>query len=509
MEDSVVIRMRGVSKSFGNNKANDNVDMEVRKGEILAILGENGAGKSTLMKILFGFYTRDEGTVEIEGNVMPLVYSPRVAMEMGLAMVHQHFKLVETLPVAENIVLGAEGKVARFVYDKRKTREKLKSLYDYSGIHLNSDTLIRDLPLGDRQKVEILKALFRGCRTLILDEPTAVLTPQETENMFSLLKNLREQGMTVLIITHKLSEVLQLSDRVLVMRAGRVAGLFETSHTSEAELARTMVGYELGSSKTIRQSCSALSPTLQLENLSTEDSAGCNLKGLSLSLYPGRIVGIAGVDGNGQRELVEVLAGILPLSSGTVLLNGSLFDIGRRKLAESGLRIIPEDRHRQGLVLPLTVQDNIMAGYRNRIDMRKGPFFDMEAIHSFTDGLIEDFDIRPRSRELKAQQMSGGNQQKIVLARELSESDLSIIVASQPTRGLDVGAIEFTHSQLLKHKNEGRTILLISSDLDEIEALSDEIAVIYDGKITVQRNADDFDRTTLGLYMGGGREDVV
>ena len=503
--DEPIIRMQGISKSFGGNKANDNIDMEVRKGEILALLGENGAGKSTLMKILFGLYSRDSGTVEISGKAMPAGYSPKDAMEMGIAMVHQHFKLVESFTVTENIVLGAEEKVSRFVFDRDKASKAIDGLFEFAGFSIPKDSVVRDLPLGDRQRVEILKALYRGCSVLVLDEPTTVLTPQETDEMFGLLRRLKARGMTVIIITHKLNEVLAISDRVMVLRQGKLIRQFDTDKTDARELARTMVGFDIDNSTVTPLSCEGLSPSLEFENITTESGQGCSLKGLDLKLYPGRIVGIAGVDGNGQHELVEVLAGILRPSGGTMRLEGKETAFGKEVLRKAGVRIIPEDRHRQGLVLPLTLQDNIMLGYRNEKRFKRGPAFRYKDVCSFTDGMTEQFDIRPRSRGQVVQFMSGGNQQKVVLARELSQKNLSTVVASQPTRGLDVGAIEFTHEQLIAHRNEGRAVLLISSDLDEITALSDEIAVIYNGRIVVQKNAQGFDRLQLGIYMGGGK----
>lgn len=502
--DESVIRMRGISKVFGTNKANDSIDMDVYKGEILALLGENGAGKSTLMKILFGLYARDEGTVEISGTPMPAVYSPKTAMEAGLAMVHQHFKLVESFPVAENIVLGCEEKISKFIYSREKTRKKIDELFDFAGFSIPKDAIVKDLPLGDRQRVEILKALYRGCRVLILDEPTTVLTPQETDELFALLRRLKERGMTIIIITHKLKEVLAISDRVLVLRQGKLIREFITRETDASELACTMVGYELQNSTVTPLPCGNLQPEIELKDISTEGEQGCNLKGLNLRLYPGRIVGIAGVDGNGQSELVKVLAGIGIPVSGKLSIRGQETAFGKDTLRTSGVRIIPEDRHRQGLVLPLSVQDNIMLGYRNNGKFRKGIMFRYKDVCRFSDEMIEKFDIRPKSRTQIARFMSGGNQQKVVLARELSQSNLRTVVASQPTRGLDVGAIEFTHEQLIAHRDAGEAVLLISSDLDEIMALSDEIAVIYGGKIAVQKYSGELDRQKLGIYMGGG-----
>lgn len=498
------LKMRNITKSFGSNRANDSIDIDVYKGEILALLGENGAGKSTLMKILFGLYSPDSGSIEINGKTMPPSYSPREAMENGIAMVHQHFKLVDSFSVAENIVLGAEEKVSKVRYDRKKVRSVLEGLYEKVGIKLDNDTLVRDLPLGDKQRVEILKTLYRGSSILILDEPTTVLTPQETEELFSLLKRLKAKGMTIIIITHKLNEVMEISDRIVVLRQGKVADEFITSNTDKKTLAKAMVGYDLVNSSVRPESCEGISPSLIMKNVITAEGKGCSLKGLDLSLYPGRIVGVAGVDGNGQSELVEILSGVGRFNGGSITVEDSRLSPGSQICEKCGIRVIPEDRHKQGLVLPLSVQDNVMLGFRNDSRFRKGPVFRMKKVKEYVTELEDQYDIRPRDTDQTVQFMSGGNQQKVVLARELSQSNLKIVVASQPTRGLDVGAIEFTHSQLIRHRAEGKAVLLISSDLDEILALSDEIAVLYDGRIVVQKSAMGFGKAEIGLYMGGG-----
>lgn len=496
-----LVEMRNVHKAFGGTIAVGGVSLSLARGEVLALLGENGAGKSTLMKILFGLYQRDGGKVVIDGHPMPSLYSPKTAMNLGISMVHQHFRQIESFPVAENIVLGAERKFCRAVYDRTKAREELKKLYDFTGISLPSNALIRDLPLGERQKVEILKALYRGCKVLVMDEPTTVLTPQETVSLFSLIRRLRDQGMGIILITHKLHEVLEVSDRVEVLRLGRQVASFRTKETDAEELARTMVGFDLETATVKPEPCDSLSPALEFKDVATEESAGCNLKGINLKIYPGRIVGIAGVDGNGQHELVEVLAGLMPVTCGTIIDENGAPVSGRGK----DIGIIPEDRQKQGLVPPLTIQDNIMLGFREEEEFVSHHLFRMDRIASFADRMIEQYDIRPRTRKEVVQFMSGGNQQKVVLARELSGKNLRFVVASQPTRGLDVGAIQFTHSKILSLRNEGKAVLLISSDLDEIRALSDEIAVIYDGRIVVQRYAPNLTRIELGLYMGGGK----
>ena len=509
MQDSV-IRLEHITKSFAELRANDDVSLEIQRNEIVALLGENGAGKSTLMKILFGLYTRDSGSICIEGETLPLSYSPNDAMRLGMAMVHQHFKLVEPYTVAQNIVLGTEQGISRFVYSKKKVARQMAQLFARTGMEMPQDTPVRDLPLGDRQRVEILKSLYRGCRILILDEPTTVLTPQETDALFELLRRLRDGGMTIIIITHKLKEVLALSDRVIVMRHGRNIATYNTAETTADELACAMVGRELKPASVQALPCADAQRTLRLCDIHTRPAGGCHLKGLSLGLYAGRIVGVAGVDGNGQTELAEVLAGIRPFCEGSLEAGGKV--LHRKSVSElraAGIRIIPEDRHRQGLVLPLTIRDNLMLGFLNSKKYRRAGLFRMRQVNTFADELIRRYDIRPAKRGAMLQLMSGGNQQKVVLARELTQPELQVVVAAQPSRGLDVGATQFTHSQLLGLRGAGKAVLLISSDLDEIHALSDEIAVIYDGRIVVQRAAGEMNNEQIGLYMGSGEAPEV
>ncbi len=504
MEDQdIIIRLEHITKCFGDMRANDDVNLEIRRNEIVSVLGENGAGKSTLMKILFGLYKRDSGSIWIDGEQLSLSYSPNVAMQLGVAMVHQHFKLVETYSVAQNIVLGVEHNISKGIYNKQKVKNEMNALFERTGISMDMDAIVKDLPLGDRQRVEILKSLYRGCKILILDEPTTVLTPQETDSLFELLRDLRSKGMTIIIITHKLNEVLALSDRVVVMRHGKMEASFDTEKTNADELAAAMVGRSVQRAVVSVQPCNE-EASLRLEDIKTKSGLGCCLKGLNLNLYNGRVVGIAGVDGNGQTELVEVLAGLRQISGGAIYAKGSRLTRNTNKnMRGAGIRIIPEDRHKQGLVLPLTVKENILLGYLHDGRFSKMGVFNMKKANDYVEKLIEEYDVRPRSRSSFVYLMSGGNQQKVVLARELKQEDVSYVVASQPSRGLDVGATQFTHSQLLKLRNEGKAILLISSDLDEVRALSDEIAVIYDGRIVVQKPANELDIQQIGLYMGG------
>ena len=502
-----MLELRGVTKRFGSLIANDNVSLTVQQGEIVALLGENGAGKSTLMNVLFGIYRRDSGEISINGQKMPENYSPETVIKLGVAMVHQHFMLVDAFTVAENIVLGEERTVSRFFYNREKANEKVRALCAKYGMEIDPDARVASLPVGKRQYVEILKALYRGSKLLILDEPTAVLTPQETEGLFELLREFQKNGMTVIIITHKLWEVMEISDRVVVMRRGACVAEFRTQDTNAEELASTMVGKKLEQAKVVPKTISDGAPgIIQLQNVQTAQNAhNCSLKQLNLTLRPGYVVGIAGVDGNGQDELAGVLAGVCQLTAGRIVLDGRSIEANTPKvMQEIGIRMIPEDRHRQGLVLSNSVRDNIMIAYRKDPRFVTHGIFRKKVVDSFVQTLLDKFDVRPPDADIVVGHMSGGNQQKVILARELSCPNLQIVVACQPTRGLDVGAIQFTHRILLELREQGHAVLLISSDLDEIRALSDEIAVIYNGQIVVQRPADALSNEEIGTFMGGG-----
>ena len=503
-----MIELRNIVKSFRSVRANDDISLTAHKGEIIALLGENGAGKSTLMNILFGLYQRDSGSIIIDGKEMPMNYSPQQAIENGIAMVHQHLKLVEPFTVAENVILGAEHTISRFFYRDKTCQQKIEQLCRRYHMNIQPNSVVSTLPLGAKQRVEILKALYRGCKILILDEPTTVLTPQETDELFQLLRQFQKDGMTILIITHKLREVMEISDRVMVLRQGKCAAWLDTAATTPEELAAIMIGKKLAKAQVHACSHAAdAEPSLEFTDVHTAElGEGCWLKGLNLRLYAGRIVGLAGVDGNGQTAIVEVLAGITNLTHGQIRTqHGSIRKNTPAVMRAQGIRLIPEDRHRQGLSLPLSTLENILLGFRNDKRFVHAGIFHMKKITAFVQELAEAFDIRPRSEKTIVRSMSGGNQQKVVLARELSAPGLQIVVASQPTRGLDAGAIQSVHSTLLQLRAEGKTILLISSDLDEIKALSDEIAVLYNGTVEIQKAAPDFTDEQIGLYMGGGR----
>ena len=503
-----MIELRNIVKSFQGFRANDDISLTAQKGEIVALLGENGAGKSTLMNILFGLYQRDSGSIIIDGREMPMSYSPQQAIENGIAMVHQHLKLVEPFTVAQNVILGAEKTVSRFFYRNKACNQKVRALCERYHMNIKPDSVVSTLPLGAKQRVEILKALYRGCKILILDEPTTVLTPQETDALFTLLRQFQKDGMTILIITHKLHEVMAISDRVMVLRQGKCAACFNTSETSPEELAATMIGRKLVKAQVeARGHAADETPSMELVGIRTAPLAeGCWLKGLDLRLYAGHIVGLAGVDGNGQTALVEVLAGITKLTDGEIHTRRSVIRKNTTAVMRTqGIRLIPEDRHRQGLVLPMSTYENILIGYRSDKRFVCAGVFRTKQAASFVQGLTEAFDIRPRDEKTIVRSMSGGNQQKVVLARELSAPELQVVIASQPTRGLDAGAIQAVHNTLLHLRAEGKTILLISSDLEEIKALSDEIAVLHNGVVAIQKAAGDFTDELIGLYMGGGQ----
>ena len=497
------IAMEGVSKSFGDVAANQEVSLHIKEGEIRSLLGENGAGKSTLMKILYGLYTRDSGDVIINGVKMPDQYTPHEAIENGISMVSQHFMLIDAFSVAENIVLGKEG--SKVQYSKKSAEQTVQKLCDKYHINLSPHRVVGTLSLGEKQKTEILKALYRKSKVLILDEPTAVLTPQEIDDLFAMLKSMREEGMTIVLITHKLEEVMEISDYITVMRQGKKVCTIPAVETDIKELAGLMIGRELQdihvSEKPIQKDDK---PVLSLKNLCTSAiGERCSLKGFTLDLYAGRIIGLAGIDGNGQTDLLEILAGFRDFTGEIHSQEETLTSNSVKLIEKLGVAMIPEDRHEQGLILPFTVSDNLIM--RKRHDerfFRKG-IRQTREIEKNCSKLIDDFDIRPKNGNLRVELLSGGNQQKVILARELSRDNLKVLVASQPTRGLDVGAIEFVHQTLLALREQGKAVLLISSDLDEIRELSDYIAVIHDGRIVLNELSSLLSVEQIGMAMGG------
>lgn len=506
-----MISIRDVTIRFGSLVALDKVSVDVNKGEIMALLGENGAGKSTLMKILYGLYTRESGEIVIGGKKMPRKFAPSDAIALGVSMVPQQFMLIDAFNVAENIVLGEEGNINKVFINEKKTYQKIEASCKEFGISIATRQKVAHLPLGVKQRVEILKALYRGTELLILDEPTTVLTPQEVDELFVLLRSLKEKGITIILITHKLHEVLAITDRVTVLRLGKKIATFETAETNAKELSRAMVGKNIDSVHVSQDGTDGQlpEPSFSFKQLNTrQERERCNLKKFNLDLYPGKIVGVAGIDGNGQTELVEVLTGVKPLSSGEIMAHGeSITTNTPEKMRELGIGVIPEDRTEQGLILDLTIRDNIIVGYKNDERFEKHGVLNTKTVNKYVDELIEKYNIRPSQRNAVCRFVSGGNQQKVVLARELERPALKAVVASQPARGLDVGATEFTHATLLKLRGEGKSVLLISSDLDEIKTLSDYIAVICDGTIVACKKADQFTKDEIGLYMCGSNVD--
>lgn len=499
--DNCAVEMRGVTKRFGQVVANKGISLAIKNRSIHAIVGENGAGKSTAMNILYGFYSADEGEILIDGQP-EAIRGPRDALRLGLGMVHQHFMLVEPLTVTENIILGAEP-LSGVSIDFAGARAKVREVSTQYGLKIDPDALVRDLSVGQQQRVEILKALYRGARILILDEPTAVLTPQEVLDLFAILRGLRDQGKTIIIITHKLAEVLALSDSITVMRDGSVVGNLSTSEATAEGLARMMVGREV----LLRVSKSPSTPgdsVLDVRNLSLEDARGNPvLRDISFEIREGETLGIAGVEGNGQTELIEILAGLRRQTSGDVLVNGASIDklnAGQRK--RLGIAHIPEDRHRRGLLLPFDLASNLILGVHRYAPISGPLLLDLDAIKERAKRLVHSYDVRPPNITLPARALSGGNQQKLVVGREL-DSKPKLILVSQPTRGVDIGATEFIHRKLIELRDAGAAILLVSAELDEVLSLSDRVIVIYEGRLVGEIAPGSATEEEIGLMMAG------
>ncbi|WP_020409750.1 ABC transporter ATP-binding protein [Hahella ganghwensis] len=491
-----------VSKRFGAVQANKDVSLNVVKGSIHGIVGENGAGKSTLMSILYGFYQADSGSIKVFGKTTDIPNS-HAAIAAGIGMVHQHFMLVEPFTVLENVILGNEGS-ALLTHSQAKARKVLQDLSSDYNLKVDPDAVVGDLPVGLQQRVEILKALYKGARILILDEPTGVLTPQETDDLLQILEGLKEQGVTVLLITHKLKEIMAVTDNVSVMRHGEMVAHLSTEDTSPEELAELMVGRKVVT-QLEKPSNEAGEPVLTVEGLSVVDSQNVErVKKVSFSVAAGEIVGVAGVSGNGQTELMEALSGMRPVDAGTISYGNLKISpgtsIGPDDLRHAGIAHVPEDRHRVGLVTAMSASENSILGYHRDDTWNQQGLLKPALVEKHCAGLMAGFDVRPQDPKLKSANFSGGNQQKLILAREL-DCEPKVLLVGQPTRGVDIGAIEFIHTQLLKMRNRGGAILLISVELDEILALSDRIIVMCDGCITGEVSAKDADERTLGLMM--------
>ncbi len=492
-------RLVGITKRFPGVLANDKVDFDVNAGEIHALLGENGAGKSTLMRQLYGLYKPDAGEIYLNDRLAE-IRSPSDALLQGIGMIHQHFMLVPTLTVTENVALGLE---AGPFLDLRSVRQRLIELSEVYGLKVDPDASVWQLSVGEQQRVEIVKALFRGGALIILDEPTAVLTPQEVDELFKTLKQMRDQGHALIFITHKLYEVQELSDRITVMRDGRVVDSIPNDGVEQSVLARMMVGRDVQLTPN-RIKTEAGKAQLQIRNLCALNDRGLPaLQGVDLTVHSGEIVGIAGVSGNGQRELAECLAGLRNVTGGEALLAGqSLLQLSVQDRLRAGLSFIPEERNRHGTIGSFSVAENVILQRHSAREFLKGPFIDSDAVREFTASLINRFDIRTPRQDTPVKNLSGGNVQKLILARELSREPL-LVLASQPTRGVDVGASEYIRDLLMQQRNHGVAILLISEDLDEIMALSDRIAVFYEGRVIGVTKREDAVVEILGMMMAG------
>jgi general nucleoside transport system ATP-binding protein len=497
------LELRGITKRFPGVVANDDVNLEVRAGEIHALLGENGAGKSTLMKILYGLYQPDGGEILLNGAPVQ-IGSPQDAIARGIGMIHQHFMLVPSLTVAENIALGMRStRGIRLDLDRVAAEvQRLATLY---GLRVDPRTYVWQLSVGEQQRVEILKALMRGADLLVLDEPTAVLTPQEVEDLFRMLSQMRTEGRALIFISHKLREVLALSDRVSVLRDGRQVGTFPTAGLSRADLARLMVGREVTTTRraeTITPTPSG-APILELRGLAAQGERGTPaLREVDLDLHAGEILGLAGVSGNGQRELAEVIAGLRPLTGGQILLGGRPLTGGPARRAAAGVSYIPEERMRDGTVLEFSVAENLILRDHGRPPFARGPLLDLGQIDRFCREMIQRFAIKTPGPQTAIKSLSGGNIQKVIMARELS-GDPAVLIAAQPTRGVDIGATAAIHQMLLALRERGGAVLLISEDLDEIQAIADRIAVIHAGRIAAVLSRAEATPERLGLLMTG------
>jgi ABC-type uncharacterized transport system ATPase subunit len=502
-----MLELRNITKRFGDVLANDHINITVRPGTIHAIVGENGAGKSTVMRIAYGFYTADEGEIVIDGEVRRIT-TPHDAIALGIGMVHQHFMLVEPMTVAENIVLGAEPGDAVSL-DLRRAAAEIRALSEEFGLSIDPNATVESLSVGQQQRVELLKALYRKAQLLILDEPTAVLTPQEVEEFFGILRGMREQGKTVIIITHKLSEVLAISDDVTVMRDGRVVGEVKTSETNAAELARLMVGRDV-LLRIEKPEAKTGETVLSVRDLAMTAKDGTRrLDGVTFDVRAGEIVGVAGVEGNGQTELIEALAGLIltPAVSGDIEFEGrNIVYVSARRRKEMGIAHIPEDRHRRGLLLDFDLAENSILGVHYRrpaVAHLGGIWLDNGAIRERAEQVIKDFDVRPPNPDLPARSLSGGNQQKLIIGREFDLKP-KLLLVSQPTRGVDIGAIEFIHRKLVALRDAGCAVLLVSAELEEVTALADRLLVIHNGRIVGEVDPRSTSPEEIGLLMTRG-----
>jgi len=501
-----VLEVRGITKRFpGGVVANDHIDLKLYKGRVLGLLGENGAGKSTLMNLIYGLYEPDEGVILVNGKPVT-INGPTDAIELGIGMVHQHFQLVDVLTVTENVMLGNETVRGGFL-DMAAARKRIREISADYGLEVNPDAVIQDLPVGIQQRVEIIKALYREADILILDEPTAVLTPQETEGLFRIIHTLLERGVSIIFINHKLKEVLKICDDITVLRGGKVAGHADPATSTEESLAELMVGREvvLQIDKERAYGEDAVVHIRDLHVLDERDLPAVN--GVNLEIRAGEILGVAGVQGNGQTELVEALTGLRKAESGSITFLGEdITNATPRQITRMGTGHVPEDRQRMGMVMPFSVMYNMVLNNYFDEPYSAGIIVNDEAIAANAETLVEQFDVRPRHPFAPIRGLSGGNQQKVIIAREFTRP-VKLLIAAQPTRGLDVGSIEFIHKQIVRMRDEGTAVLLVSSELDEVLSLSDRVAVMFDGQVVDVLPIEEADRNKVGLLMAGSPGD--
>jgi len=495
------VDMVKITKKFGETVANDSVNLSVKQGEIHCILGENGAGKTTLMNVLFGLYGHDKGKISIKGREVN-IGEPSEAIDLGIGMIHQNFMLVDRLTVAENIMAGAEPS-RRGMLDEKRARKEVEEISARYGLHVDPGAKVENISVGDQQRVEILKALYREAEILILDEPTAVLTPQEVEELFEIMRELRDDGKTLIFITHKLKETMEITDRITILRDGKNVGTVSTKETSPEELAQMMVGRDVVL-RVEKEEKETGNSVLEVEDMNLHNPENnLTLKDLSFEIEAGEILGVAGVEGNGQLELEEGIMGLRDLTGGTIRLNErDISNFSTRERRGAGIAHIPSDRLRRGLVTEFGLDWNMILGSEWSEKFSRNGFLKQGEISAYTRDVVEQFDIRGTEGEVTAGSLSGGNQQKLILGRELTR-DPDLILAAQPTRGVDVGAIEYIHKKLLSMRDEGRAILLISAELEELKTLSDRMIVIYEGAIVARGRTEEFSEEELGLLMAG------
>ena len=501
------VQMRGITKQFGTFTALHHVDIDIKKGTIHAVLGENGAGKSTLMNVLYGLYQAEEGEVYLYGEKVN-IKNPNVAISHGIGMVHQHFMLVDNFTVLQNIILGKEVTNPFGVIREKEARKKIEEIVQKYGLEVDPDAYVQDISVGMQQRIEILKALYRGAEILILDEPTAVLTPQEIQDLIKIMHNLTESGKTIIIITHKLKEIKASAKSCTIIRKGEYVDTVDVSEVSEEDLATKMVGHAV---KLVvdKEEAKPKDIIFEIDNLTVKDERGLPaVKNLSLKVRKGEIFGIAGIDGNGQKELVEAITCLTKSETGTIKINGEeIQNTSPANVIKHKVATIHEDRQKRGLVLDFTVKENMIIEKNNEAPFAKKGILNWKSIKAYTEQMIKDYDIRPEDcAEKQARGLSGGNQQKIIIAREIS-GDPDLLIAVQPTRGLDVGAIEYVHKALVRERDSGKAVLLISLELDEVMNVADTIGVIYDGSITKTFKQGEVNENTIGYLMAGGTDD--